>query len=169
MGVLALYKPVSCLSRLGHYQDKLKMFDHISHVYQISLFQSALISIISLTALKQPYEWGSEQYNVQGSVFVFSHFPEKRQLGEGQSSTSPTLARCSGLDLAGMVAGLNEVGATGELAYCTGFLSVGAATKLHEGRELKCQSEIPTWCPLCLTGREDWLLPSGVYERIYHK
>lgn len=52
-----------------------------------------------------------------------------------------------GLDPPVMAAGLNEVGASGELASCAGFLSVDSATKPNKGRGLKCQGEIPKAVP----------------------
>lgn len=64
-----------------------------------------------------------------------------RGLGEAASPTVPAQdllhpARGSRLELAGMMAGLNEVGARGESAYGAGFLTVDSATELREGREL---------------------------------
>lgn len=82
---------------------------------------------------------------------MYREVQEKPQ-SESDCPDTSALAQGSGLDLPGMVAGLNEVGASGELAYCAGFLTVDSATALHEGRELKSQSEFLMRCPPWLTG-----------------
>lgn len=102
------------------------------------------------------------------SVLGFLHFSRRvitqratvlHLLHPGTSSTraSPpprhlsTLAGFSELDFTGMV-GLDEVGASGELAYCAGFLSADSAAELQEGRERKVPKGVRTRCPPRLTG-----------------
>lgn len=102
-------------------------------------------------------------------LLFFFYIIQKKQLREWQSSTSSTLAGCSGLDFTGTAAvGLVEVEASGELANCTGFWNADSATGLQEGRELSARVSYRMRCPLHLTGWKDWPLPSGVYNLIYH-
>ena len=60
--------------------------------------------------------------------------------------------------------GLDEVGASGELAYCAGFLSADSATELQE----QSYKQRSMQCPLRLAGQEDQSLPLEVYNIIYH-
>lgn len=143
--VLVLYRTVSCLSPLGC------LINNISHLHQISLSPNTPISTI---LLKTHSDLMNEaQKNLMYSFCFFCYFffyiIQKKQLREWQSSTSSTLAGCSGLDFTGTAAvGLVEVEASGELANCTGFWNADSATGLQEGRELSArvslQDEVPT-------------------------
>lgn len=133
------------------------MFSNISHLYKISLSPNISIPIISLETRSDCMNEAQKSTTYRKrSVLVFLHFPG----GELTQSDSPappppwhlsTLARFSELDFTGMV-GLDEVGASGELAYCAGFLSADSAAELQEGRELKVPEGVRTRCPPRLTG-----------------
>lgn len=121
--LLVLCKPVSGWSLLGCCRVKFKIFSNVSHLHQISLFQNKLTGIPAATI-------GMRLRTAQHTEVW-----ERQRVRQCQPSTSSTPAWGSQLELTGMAAGLNEVGASGESAYRAGFLTVDSATELHEGRE----------------------------------